>query len=362
MGTEEYQVLYNSVIELAKGEEYRAHLLLSKIIEREINIEEDSDDLLIYLFAKSLMRRIDTGKTTKINLYLQSFEIPQIHLFNLLANSMSLARIAGQISNQLLAQSIVGKESIALCNIGIGTGRQELALFQELQQRNQLPKRITIYAIEPSAESIGEAQRVIETAARRMNFDLIFYPFVSTIEDLSEEHWQFIEQREDPLIVNAAFSLHHIRDRVGEINTRNQIISKIHRLRPDKFVLCEPYSNHYTSDLHERFLNCWHHFSLLFRLINELALTKEEKFSLKMFFSREIEDILGNSEEFRTEKHETGESWLKRFTVAGFVPCNDLANIDAFCDDIVECSEKNGFISLNYEGESIVAILSMAPA
>ncbi|MGD8189383.1 GRAS family protein [Brevibacillus ginsengisoli] len=360
MSSEEYQILYNSVKALAKGEEYRAHQLLKNIIKREINIKEDANDILIYLFAKSLMKRIDTGMTKKINLYLQSFEIPQIHLFNLLANSMPIIRAASQISNQLLAQSIEGKESIALCNIGIGTGRQEIALLEELQQRNQLPKKITIYAIEPSKESIEKAQQVIEDAARRMNIEVIFYPFVSTIEDLPEENWQVIAQREDPLFVNAAFALHHIRDRVGEVDTRTQMIRKIHSLSPNKFVLCEPYSNHYTSDLHERFLNCWHHFSLLFQLINELSLTKEEKFSLKLFFSREIEDILGNPEEFRTEKHETAESWLQRCTEAGFTPCNELSSRDVFHDHLVECSEKSGYIGLNYKGETIVAILSMA--
>lgn len=142
--------------------------------------DADANDILIYLFAKSLLKRIDSDKATKINLYLQSFEIPQIQLFNLLANHMPIARMAGQILNQILAHFIEGRESIALFNIGIGTGRQELALFEELHKRNQLPKSMTIYAVDPSLPSIQEAQRVIENAAKQLNINLIFYQFVST--------------------------------------------------------------------------------------------------------------------------------------------------------------------------------------
>lgn len=362
MTNKQYEVLFNSVKAISTGEKEQAQHLLNRVIEQKIAIEDDQNDLLTYIIATALMKRIDTANTPATNLYLQSLEIPQIHLFNLLANSLPIARMAAQIANNLLAHFIEGKDSIALCSIGIGTGRQELALLQELERRNQLPKKVIVYAIEPSEESVREARKVLEDAGKRMNIDLVFHSFVSTIEDLSKEDWLLIGQGNEPLLVNAAFSMHHMRDREGEANTRNAIMRKIVEWRPISFVLCEPYSNHHTADLQERFLNCWHHYSLLFQLINELSITAEEKVGLKLFFAREIEDILGNTEECRTEKHEKAEDWLKHLTGAGFVPCNvDLRPVENR-NTKVQCTIKDGYISLDYAGESIVSILCVSPA
>lgn len=362
MSTEQYQQLTNCVAELVKGNVNQAQQQLNQFVEREIDFDADPEEIVSYLFAKSLLKRIEPAKTAEINLYLQNYEIPQIQLFNLFADSIPVARVPGEIANQLLVRLIEGKESIAMCNIGIGTGRQELALLQELKNRNQLPKKITLYAIEPSEQSLTIAQQMLEEAAQELHLELEFHPFVSTIEDLSEKDWSLIERNQEPLFINAAFALHHIRDQDGDQDTRNQILRKIHTWRPSHLVICEPYSNHYTEDLQVRFFNCWNHFSLLFRLIHSSSLTKQEKLGLKIFFSREIEDILGNTEESRTEKHETAEAWLERFSQAGYVPSEIVAETSETRIDSVDVKWKDGYLSVEYEGETIVSILCLTPA
>ena len=67
-------------------------------------------------------------------------------------------------------------------------------------------------------------------------------------------------------------------------------------------VLSEPNSASFEPDYNTRFTNCVHHYGALFGLIDQLPITPIEKTALKLFFSREIDDVLGISEAARVEK------------------------------------------------------------
>ena len=119
--------------------------------------------------------------------------------------------------------------------------------------------------------------------------------------------------------MNAAFALHHIAERPSNVNPRDAFFLQLRRWEPRGVVLCEPNSDHHRSPIRERFHNCWRHFFLTFQLIEELDISRQEKNAMKLFFSREIEDIVGTLDETRRfERHELTELWLGRLERAGF--------------------------------------------
>jgi len=56
----------------------------------------------------------------------------------------------------------------------------------------------------------------------------------------------------------------------------------------------------------------------LFQIIDTLPILTTEKAALKLFFSREIDDVLGNAEDVRVEKHFATEQWIELFEETGF--------------------------------------------
>ncbi|GAA3325779.1 hypothetical protein GCM10020331_059020 [Ectobacillus funiculus] len=78
----------------------------------------------------------------------------------------------------------------------------------------KLPKKLILFAVEPSDESLSQAKANIQAAAaekKELNLFFSFF-FCTTAEEMTPETWDFISKSEYPLLVNAAFALHHIRE------------------------------------------------------------------------------------------------------------------------------------------------------
>jgi hypothetical protein len=309
------EILTSMVEKVEKGEQGEAIQLYSALFDKDFNVSSNPQDIIFVLFGKALIKQFDPQLTNESNLYLKSYEIPQIELFNLLAKRLPFASYASMIANDILLHLMNREGEITIIDIGIGTGRQMVDLLNLLQSNQYAPK-LTICGIEPDHNSLGQAQRHIEERAYQLGLDTTFIPILSTIEEISAH--SITREIKGKAVINAAFALHHIRERPGVIDVRDEVLQKLRSIEPAGVVLCEPDSNHNQIGLKERFQQSWNHYGTLFACIDGLAITNEEKLSLKVFFGREIEDVLGNCDENRSERHESTGIWLQRLTKVGF--------------------------------------------
>jgi hypothetical protein len=313
--TTKHKILTLMVEKIVKGEQEEALKLYTALFDMDFNLSSNPQDIIFVLFGKALIKQFDPQLTNESNLYLKSYEISQIELFNLLAKRLPFASYASMIANDILLHLMNGEKEITLIDIGIGTGRQMVDLL-DLLKSNQYTPKLTICGIEPDHNSLRQARKHIEDRANQLGLDTRFIPILSTIEDISVQ--SITREIRGKAMINAAFALHHIRERPGTIDVRDEVLHKLRSIEPAGVVLCEPDSNHNQVGLKERFRQSWNHYGTLFACIDGLAISNEEKLSLKVFFGREIEDVLGNCDENRSERHESTRIWLQRLTKVGF--------------------------------------------
>lgn len=354
MDAKKYATLASVVDETLAGRMGDARRLLSELVETLD--AAGTDDLQYYIFASALSRRLESDKAAEINLYLRRFERTQISLFNLLAQHLPTVQMAGPMANEVLAGYIGGNDEVTLLDVGIGSGRQEVGLLYLLAMQRRLPRKLNVIAIEPDAGSLLEAGESLAEAAQTLGVELEFHGVHKVVEELDEADWRFFGSFGAPLVVLGAFSVHHVRSAGGE-NARDALFRRLRALQPDAVVLCEPSSNHDSPSLRERFEAAWYHFGLTFRIIDGLQIGDGEKSAMKMFFAREIDDILANAEESRCERHEPVDAWVRRLREAGFTPCTDFGMVAGPTAGPVRVAVRDGYLGLDYGDETLVAIV-----
>jgi hypothetical protein len=357
MNAKKYATLLAVVNETLAGRSENARTLLADLVDDHLDDGAHGEDLQYYIFASALSKRLESDKAAEINLYLRQFEKTQISLFNLLAQHLPTVALAGPLANEVLAGYVGGQDEVTLLDVGIGSGRQEVALLYRLATQGLLPRKLNVIAIEPDAGSLLEAGSALADAAETLGLELDFHPVHKVVEELDEADWAAFASFGAPLVVLSAFAVHHVRSAPGQ-HARDALFRRLRALEPDAVVLCEPSSNHDSASLLERFEASWNHFGLTFRIIDGLDVAEREKAAMKMFFAREIEDILANAEESRCERHEPVEAWVRRFREAGFTPCAEWGILMGEQPaGPVRIAPRDGYLGLDYGDETLVAIL-----
>jgi SAM-dependent methyltransferase len=271
--------------------------------------------------------------------------------------------MAGALANELLAGFLRGHEEATLLDVGIGTGRQEVLLLQAMAEAGTLPKRLTVVGVEPSLASLRRAEEALGATARRLGVALRFHPIARVAEDLQEADWSLFQRLPGPLVVNSAFSLHHIGEREDGLDARELFFRRLAGAGPLGVVLCEPNSNHHRVSTLERFRNCWRHFFHVFRLLDELDISPQERNAIKLFFGREVEDIIGTLDDAgRHERHEHVGAWLGRLRRSGFDLADGLGNrVRPRAHPAVQVRAERGHLGLEYRGETIVSVVCASP-
>jgi hypothetical protein len=354
MDAKKYATLASVVDETLAGRTGDARRLLSELVKTLD--ATGTDDLQYYIFASALSKRLESDQAAEINLYLRQFERTQISLFNLLAQHLPTVQMAGPMANEVLAGYIGGHDEVTLLDVGIGSGRQEVGLLYLLATQRRLPRKLNVIAIEPDAGSLLEAGESLAEAAQTLGVELEFHAVHKVVEELDETDWRLFGSFGAPLVVLGAFAVHHVRS-TGGTSARDTLFRRLRALQPDAVVLCEPSSNHDSPSLRERFEASWHHFGLTFRIIDGLRIGGGEKSAMKMFFAREIEDILANAEESRCERHEPVDAWVRRLREAGFTPCTDFGMVAGPTAGPVRVAVRDGYLGLDYGDETLVAIV-----
>ena len=163
------------------------------------------------------------------------------------------------------------------------------------------------------------------------------------------------------LLINSAFSMHHIAHPLNDTEFRTEVFRRIKDLDPLLFTLAEPNSDHDVENISKRLYNCWNHFGTVFNLIDHSTLEPEHKFLVKnTFFGREIRDMFGVSDYVRSERHESIESWLMRFIRSGYEPYK-FKEISTSLPEDCNVNIMDGTTTLGYKGMDLIGIFAYKP-
>jgi hypothetical protein len=299
--------------------------LLSDIYYESLEDLDEPEAMFTYAIAKAIRKHLEQTQSNE-HIYLQKFEIPQIRLFELLIQQFPLANLSQHCVNTLLVDAICKHQNPVLMDIGIGTGMQVSNIIEGLiRKQNSSIKTLTIVGIEPYGDALVACDKNIENISQKAGFEVKLITKEAFIEKMSlAEIKQLLPAKYDSLYINASFALHHIQT----ADDRKMVFENLKKLQANAFVLSEPNSNHYEKFYPKRFANCVNHYGTLFKIIDTLPILNNEKAALKLFFSREIDDVLGNAEDVRVEKHYATKQWIKLFEETGFELQKPTAEFD----------------------------------
>ncbi|MEZ5475943.1 MAG: GRAS family protein [Thiolinea sp.] len=312
-------------------------------------MEDDSGKFLAALCLNALNTRLSALPKVE-NIYEKHYDVSQIRLFDILINKFPFVKYSQQMVNAAIINSMRGHGEITLVDIGIGLGTQ---MMNVLEQAKALPelKKLTLIGIEPFSAPLQQAEAKFAALASSLPFSFEFIPVAEYVE---KTDFAALCRNRQGVIVNASLALHHIQSSAD----RDRVMRSIKDSNPLSFLLIEPNSDHFEPNLQQRLRNCYQHFYSLFRVIDTLDIAENEKNALKLFFGREIEDILGKQEQDRFEKHEPASRFIARLHQAGFI-C-DPARLDISGVEIAGVSVRyhdEGFVGFNHDNETILGVI-----
>lgn len=312
------------------------------------NQETESQRLIATLLMNATNKRFRTGSIQE-HIYLKNDEVPQIQLFNILIEKFPFVKYSQLISNNAILETIGDAAEATILDIGVGQGAQMLHVIESAKKLPNL-KKLHIIGIEPFADALQIAEANINACSHKLPFEIQFTGFHA----FAEEFDFTVLQQVKPLIVNASLALHHIQS----ATKRAEVISAIKQLNPIAFILIEPNVNHFEKDFSKRFLNCYNHYYNIFKVIDRLEISAKDKTGLKLFFGREIEDVIGKEEKDRYEKHELATTWISRLEKSGFILNKSILKSPVASDAGVNiANHPEGFIGFTNETETVLAVM-----
>lgn len=316
-------------------------------------LADDSDKFLSTLFITSLKNYIGETRASQ-HIYLKPYEIPQIQLFDILIREFPFVKAGHDYANSVILNVLEGKKSATILDVGIGQGTQIQKLIGSLADNHSL-EYLKIIGVEPFGNALKIAETSINEALRKMPFKADFVGVEAFIEKMSgDDLINAIGSDLPNLIINESLALHHIQT----LDDRNQVIQMLRRLNPTVFVLTEPNVDHYEPDFYRRFQNCYRHFRHVFQVIDELGIDNGDKNALKLFFGREIEDIIGKDNPERFEKHEPAFRWIEKLKNNGFtISDSHFDSLPEISFGVKVCKDKEGFLAFSVGTETILSII-----
>ena len=356
-----YQETYGELLDLCKQiTRHRQKLAkprIEKMILGSVGPDVPNEQLLAHLISESLLKRIDRQLLESKNIFVQDFDVSQTTLFYSMAEAVPLVYAGHSLANQYIRSVLEGLEDFTLFEIGIGNGKQVVRLLEGLSDEGI--RKVTVFGLDPMKDNIDQSNQAIAELRDQVPFDVEFIPVCDMIENLTNADFEAIRTRGDGrILINSAFTLHHIGHPIGDTEKRTDVLKQLADLEPILLTLVEPNSDHDTEELPRRLHNCWQHFGNVFALVDESDIDTTHKFLIKeKFFGREIRNIFGVSDFFRSERHELYDSWLLRLHKAGFRP-KELTELNVDLPEYCRASISDGLVRLNYQDVTIVAVMA----
>jgi hypothetical protein len=320
----------------------------------------ESDPTLLEDLKRALQYREEERTPEEVrNTYLQDLAVPQIVLFDILANKFPIVLKAQEIINSLLCEYVSLHNEITILDIGIGRGLQIEKLLREIDKKPQVEK-VTLIGIEIFKPALDFTTQCMISLSKELHFDLNFIPLHSSIEAIDFRLLASkIPYKSTLFMVNASLCLHHVQSKEQRLN----LLREINSFQPEIFTLIEPNTDCFTNDFEKRLENAFEHFNALYQYIDTLDLLIEQKMGLKQFFSTEFFDAIALPEAYRFEKYQTGEQWIEIGEMAGFHPKN-LSKIAAgiHISNITCKSEKSSYLNFKFKESNILSAIAFESA
>jgi hypothetical protein len=357
-GTKLHITLPPAMLQLVQALDLDPHADLIKQVnalleQRSRVIEQEPAAFLDTLFLKAISDRFGNTQQTG-HLYLAQYEIPQIVLFDVLINKFPFVRTAHGIVNDTIVTAIDTAQQVVLLDVGIGRGIQTVRLMQSLQDHPTL-QHLTIIGVEAFKEALGHAQQVIREAAAKASYQVAFEGINCLVEDIDAATLQnVLPSQYDKLIVNASLTLHHIQTHAQ----RHAFFDRLRQLSPDDVLLTEPHSDHFEPSWMQRVQNAYTHYAAVFSVIDCLDVDIRTRNGLKLFFGREIEDVVAHAEVQRYERHEPAEQWLDYCTTNGFKISRDFTLSPGHQSPFIQLQlSKAGYLAMEHGGLNVLSLI-----
>ncbi len=317
-----------------------------------ISLEENSEKFLTTLFLKALKKHIGPGSIDE-HIYLKKYSLPQITLFDIIIKQFPFVKNSHEITNNLLYQKMRETESAVLMDIGIGRGIQTLSLIEMFKPSDKL-RTLKVVGIEPFTEAIELTEKILTEKAKQLHFELEFIGINALIEAYNFTKIKELVKPDEPIFINTSLTLHHIKEK----EERKRVLSELRTLNPKALLLTEPNVNHYDNNFHKRFQNSYQHFFHVFSVIDKLDVDANAKSSLKLFFGREIEDIIGKKDKDRYERHDLATNWVDMLTEANYTMETNYTPefTPTKCGVIIEHVPEK-YLGFRHEEETVLAVI-----
>ena len=331
--------------------------VVQRSLDRLSNTIGPADQQLLNQLENALQYRFSQDhKESAQNTYLKDFEIPQIKLFDILANHFPLVLESQQMAHACLLNEIKDCKHLCILDLGIGRSVQMQRLLRLL---NEVPtiQKVTLIGVDIMEQALVHSAQLLTHEKSNFRYAFDFHLLQGVVEKMDfETVLSMIPADHDFVYINASLTLHHVQQ--GE--ERDTLFRNCKRLSPDLMTLIEPNTSTFTDDFNLRIERAIEHFYALYDYTNKLPLREEEIRSLKTFFGNDFFDPIAHADEARYEKLERGEEWISRASLAGFMPFVDkdrvavkkTEHIDMLIDDAQ-------FISFAYKGVDLLSLIHL---
>lgn len=318
------------------------------------------DEELVNHLRRALRARFEGIAPEQVqNTYLKEFEIPQIQLFDILANRFPLVLEAQQLVENCILELAKNQQQLCIVDVGIGRSVQMVRILKSLNACTNL-ETVILIGIEIQKESLEFSKNLLNDLKSSLNYSLQFFPINQAIEEIDfDAIRQLIPTSNFKLIINASLALHHVQTK----EKRAHVLGSLANLNPDLLTLIEPNVNCFTNDFEERCKNAYEHFGALYAYINSLELKEEEKKGLKQFFSNELFDAIALPDEYRFEKYDLSSNWselgksfgLSNFNIQQFIQALTIPGINVAYNE-------DGFVNFGFQQTDILGIIALKAA
>lgn len=312
--------------------------------------------LLDQLKRALLHRKNDPTKIQGQNTYLRTFEIPQIKLFDILANHFPLVLESQRMAHECLISQLTHRQHLCIIDLGVGRGVQMLRLLHQLNHVLSVQK-VTLVGVDIMPDALEHTKELLEEQTTSFTFTFQFHLIHDTVESMDFNRISaLLPSDRDFTYVNASLTLHHIQ----KAEDRDAIFRHIKGLSPDLLTLIEPNASTFTDDYDLRADRAIEHFYALYDYTDTLSLTSAEKRALKTFFGNDFFDPIAYPDASRFEKLERGEEWIARASAAGLSPFsppegiikNKIDNIDLLTDAA-------NYMNFQYKGVDLLSLIHL---
>ena len=306
------QSLFEIAQMLSCDDTSEATRLLDKLLHQHTATSHDVTERVIYIFAKKLSTRLQQTEAHNGNLYTKE---EQLQAFHVLMQNTPFISFGHTFANHAIARTFHEStcNNIHIIDLGIGSGKQwhdSIRILTAAGARN-----ITITGIDiPSNTEIDTTirQPMLSIARNHGCNNFTYHHIPKTFEDLCKE--DFATDKSAHLVVNAAFAIHHLKDKQGFI----QLLSTC---PINLLTLIEPDTEHDNILFPARLRTALSHYgSTLHAIDNMIENTAIRQIIEQGFFGREIENVLHHDDLERYERHQENLHWHWLMSTNGFSP------------------------------------------